>query len=121
MAGQADVQALVAKLRAAEAEGRVDDEIIGMLECRGRERISATYTNKAKAAAKDAKNDEETEWWARRSWGLSVGARLIWSSYSHEERIDVTTVPSDAWQTAPVGPGVQNYIRTKPFVEILRW
>jgi hypothetical protein len=59
MAKHGDVQELVDTLEEAEAEGRVDEEIIHMLECRGRECISATYIKKAKAAAKDARDDDE--------------------------------------------------------------
>ncbi|MBN1813632.1 MAG: hypothetical protein JXA14_17465 [Anaerolineae bacterium] len=59
MSGHGDVQSLIDTLRKAEAEGRVDKEMIHMLECRGRECISATYIKKAKAAAKGAKDDEE--------------------------------------------------------------
>ena len=59
MAGHDDVQKLVDLLREAEAEGRVDDELISMLECRGRASNSATYDKKAKAAAKNAQTDEE--------------------------------------------------------------
>ena len=59
MAGHSDVQSLIAVLRKAEAEGRVDQELIRMLECRGRKCIGATYIEKAKAAAKDTKDDDE--------------------------------------------------------------
>jgi len=59
MAGHSDVQSLIDRLRKAEAEGRVDEELIHMLECRGRECIGSTYIKKAKAAAKDAKDDDE--------------------------------------------------------------
>jgi predicted hydrocarbon binding protein len=57
MTGYADVQSLIDTLRKAEAEGRVDKELIHMLECCGRECIGATYIQKAKDAAKDAKDD----------------------------------------------------------------
>ena len=59
MTDHGSVQELIDRLRQAEAEGRVDEEIISMLECRGRECIGATYIQKAKAAAKDAQTDEE--------------------------------------------------------------
>ena len=59
MTGHGDVQELVDMLREAEAAGRVDAEVIHLLECRGRECISATYIKKAKTAAKDAQTDEE--------------------------------------------------------------
>jgi predicted hydrocarbon binding protein len=59
MSGHGDVQLLIDRLREAEAEGHVDEELIHMLECRGRECIGATYIKKAKAAAKNAKDDGE--------------------------------------------------------------
>jgi predicted hydrocarbon binding protein len=59
MAKHGNVQELVDMLKEAEAEGRVDEEIISMLECRGRECISKTYLKKAKDAAKDSKNNDE--------------------------------------------------------------
>jgi predicted hydrocarbon binding protein len=59
MSGRGDVQSLIDTLQRAEAEGRVDQELIHMLECRGRECIGATYIKKAKDAARDAKNDDE--------------------------------------------------------------
>jgi predicted hydrocarbon binding protein len=59
MAGYSDVQELIEMLKVAEAEGRVDDDLINMLECRGRECIGATYIKKAKTAAKNATDDDE--------------------------------------------------------------
>jgi predicted hydrocarbon binding protein len=59
MAGHSDVQSLVDTLREAEAAEHVDEDLIHMLECRGRECIGATYIKKAKAAAKDAKDGDE--------------------------------------------------------------
>lgn len=50
---------MIETLRKAEAEGHVGKELIHMLECRGRECIGATYVEKAKAAAKDTKDDGE--------------------------------------------------------------
>jgi hypothetical protein len=57
MAKHGEVQELIDRLREAEAEGRVDEDIIHMLECRGRGCISKTYLKKAKDAAKASKND----------------------------------------------------------------
>ena len=48
-----------------------------------------------------------------------VGMRLVWSSYGYEDRIEITTVPKNEWQVAPVIPGVQNYMTTEPYIEIL--
>jgi predicted hydrocarbon binding protein len=59
MAGHGDVQSLMDTLRKAEAEGGVDQELIYMLECRGRECIGAAYIKKAKDAAKGVKDDDE--------------------------------------------------------------
>jgi predicted hydrocarbon binding protein len=56
MAGH-DIQSLVDLLK--EAEGQVDEELVSMLERRGRSCISATYIKKAKDAAKGAKDTDE--------------------------------------------------------------
>jgi predicted hydrocarbon binding protein len=54
-----DVQSLMDTLKEAEADGRPDEELIKMLERRGRGCISASYIKKAKSAAKDARSDRE--------------------------------------------------------------
>lgn len=59
MARQGDVRALIDTLQKAEAEESIGQDLIHMLECRGRECIGATYIKKAKAAAGDAKDDDE--------------------------------------------------------------
>lgn len=54
-----DLQSLMDKLHATEAEIQSNSELMNMLERRGRSCISANYINKAKAAAKNAKNDQD--------------------------------------------------------------